>query len=133
MMRVAIEVLTSGGSSCWSPKGRDALVSAIEVLRDLDMPPDEVDAVVAADQPVIVHRYMELHRERLEERLADQVRTLERVKRILTPAIPEAAYSLYLAFLLHRLNSMSRSGARPMSHPSPSSFSRYCRYSRSNG
>jgi hypothetical protein len=91
MMRVATEVLTSGGSSCWSPKGRDALVPAIEVLRDLDMPPDEVDAVVAADQPVIVHRYMELHRERLEERLADQVRTLERVKRILTPAIPEAA------------------------------------------
>jgi hypothetical protein len=91
MMRLTTEVLTSGGSSCWSPKGRDALVSAIEVLRDLDMPPDEVDAVVAADQPVIVHRYMELHRERLEERLADQVRRLERVKRILTPAVPEAA------------------------------------------
>jgi len=81
-------VLTSGGCSCWSSKGRDALVSAIEVLRDLDMPPDEVDAVVSADQPVIVHRYMELHRERLEERLADQVRTLESVKRILTPATP---------------------------------------------
>lgn len=90
MMRGAIKVLTSGGGSCWWPEGRDALVSAIEVLRDLDMPPDEVDAVVATDQPVIVHRYMELHRERLEERLADQVRTLERVKRILSPAISEA-------------------------------------------
>lgn len=65
---------------------RDALVSAIKVLRDLDMPPDEVDAIVAAHHPLIVHRVMELHRERLEERLADQLRTLDRLERILTPA-----------------------------------------------
>jgi hypothetical protein len=62
----------------------DAITSAIQALRELDMPPDEVSAVVAADQPVIVHAYIELHRERLEERLADQVRILERLERILT-------------------------------------------------
>lgn len=57
-------------------------------LRDLDMPADEVDVVVAAEHPVIVHRYLELHRERLEERLADQLRTLERLERFLIPGDP---------------------------------------------
>lgn len=60
------------------------------VLRDLDMPPDEVDAVVAADQPVIVHRYLELHRERLQERLADQVRMLEHLEGVLSQELLEA-------------------------------------------
>ena len=60
-------------------------------LRGLDLPPDEVDAVVTADNPVVVHRYLELHRERLQERLAKQLRTLERLERLLAPVIVEAA------------------------------------------
>jgi DNA-binding transcriptional MerR regulator len=79
-----IEVRTSGVVSCWSSKGGDALVSAIEELSDLDMPPDEIAAMVQAQDPQLVRRYLELHRERLEERLADQVRTLERLERLLT-------------------------------------------------
>jgi len=35
--------------------------------------PSEIDAVLDPDDPVIVHRYLELHRERLEERLAEQI------------------------------------------------------------
>jgi hypothetical protein len=75
----------SSGSVDSPPHTRlDALTSALQVLRELDMPPDEVAAIVAADQPLIVHAYIELHRERLEERFANQVRILERLERILT-------------------------------------------------
>ena len=50
------------------------------------MPAAELQAILRSDDPVIVRRYLELHRERLEERLAEQVRTLERLERQLDPA-----------------------------------------------
>jgi hypothetical protein len=61
--------------------------SAIQILDALGMPRDEVRAVVAADDPAIVHRYIELHAERLAERLADQLQTLGRLERTLNLAI----------------------------------------------
>jgi DNA-binding transcriptional MerR regulator len=57
-----------------------------ETLREQGMPTAELQAILRSDDPVIVRRYLELHRERLEERLAEQVRTLERLERQLDPA-----------------------------------------------
>jgi len=57
-----------------------------ETLRDQGMPVAELQAILRSDDPVIVRRYLELHRERLEERLAEQVRNLERLERQLDPA-----------------------------------------------
>ena len=57
-----------------------------ETLREQGMPAAELQAILRSDDPVIVRRYLELHRERLEERLAEQVRTLERLERQLDPA-----------------------------------------------
>jgi hypothetical protein len=51
------------------------------------MPPEEIRAVLTADEPELVRRYLELHRERLEEGLADRRRTLSEVE----PRVAEAA------------------------------------------
>lgn len=48
------------------------------------MPSGEIDAVLDTDDPVIMRRYLELHREHLEERLAEQIRALRRIERELT-------------------------------------------------
>lgn len=65
---------------------RDVLTSVVGTLLDLGMPSHEIAAVVAADQPV-VHQYLDLHRERLAEQLADQLQILARIEGILTRAI----------------------------------------------
>jgi len=57
-----------------------------ETLREQGMPAVELQAILRSDDPVIVGRYLELDRERLEERLAEQVRTLDRLERQLDPA-----------------------------------------------
>jgi DNA-binding transcriptional MerR regulator len=57
-----------------------------ETLREQGMPAAELQSILRSDDPVIVRRYLELHRERLEERLAEQVRTLERLGQELDPA-----------------------------------------------
>ena len=36
---------------------------AVGVLRSQDMPPGEIRAVLSTDDPDVVHRYLELHRE----------------------------------------------------------------------
>jgi hypothetical protein len=59
----------------------------IQILHELDMPPEDVRALVAAGDPVVVHRYIELHGERLAERLADRLQTLVRLERTLNDAI----------------------------------------------
>jgi hypothetical protein len=48
------------------------------------MPPREIRIVLEADDPVVLQRYLELHRERLEERLAVQIRALEAINRKVT-------------------------------------------------
>jgi N-acyl-L-homoserine lactone synthetase len=60
------------------PRGR--LVGALSTL---GMPFEEIRAVLRATEPVVVARYMELHRERLAENLADRIRELEALERIL--------------------------------------------------
>jgi len=52
-----------------------------ETLREQGMPAEELQAILRSDDRVIVRRYLELHRERLEERLAEQLQTLEHLER----------------------------------------------------
>lgn len=52
------------------------VAEAIRVLRSVDMPLDEIKAVLAADTPEAVHKQLAVHRERLAERLAADERML---------------------------------------------------------
>ena len=47
------------------------------------MPPQEIRAILAASDPLVVRRLMELHRERLEEWLEEQRRLLANIERCL--------------------------------------------------
>ena len=49
------------------------------------MPPEEIDAILGADDPEVIRKYLELHEERLEERLADQRRSIGRMMQVITP------------------------------------------------
>ncbi len=53
-------------------------------LRRHQMPTEEILAVLGTEDPAVVHRYIELHRERLEERLAQQLRELTEVEHVLS-------------------------------------------------
>lgn len=68
---------------------RRSIAWAVGTLHDHEMPADEIRAVLAAEDPEVVRRYLELHRERLQERVANQRRTLVSVERSLTAAILE--------------------------------------------
>jgi hypothetical protein len=61
---------------------------AVTALRRQGMPRDEISAVLAANDPAVIRRYLELHQERLEEWVAEQRRTLARIERWLAEAIP---------------------------------------------
>jgi DNA-binding transcriptional MerR regulator len=52
-------------------------------LQQQGMPLKEIVAVLGATDFDVVHRYMELHVERLEERLAEQRRTLAVIENLL--------------------------------------------------
>jgi DNA-binding transcriptional MerR regulator len=52
-------------------------IRVVGALRRNRMPRAEIRAVLAADDPEIVRRYLELHRERLEEQLEDRRRALD--------------------------------------------------------
>ena len=67
------------------------VVWAAEVLRKQRMPPAEIGAVLEADDGEEIRRRLELHGERLQERLVDVLRTLARVERSLTEALEPAA------------------------------------------
>jgi len=47
-----------------------------DVLRRCQMPPDEIRWVLTSDDPAVVHMILELHRERLEEELAERRKAL---------------------------------------------------------
>jgi hypothetical protein len=57
------------------------MTSVARTLRRLGMPSDEIHALLSATDPEVVRRYLELHRERLEERLAEHVETLLSIER----------------------------------------------------
>jgi hypothetical protein len=49
-----------------------AAATARRILRGQGMPPQEIRAVLAAGDPLVVRRLLELHRERLDEWLEEQ-------------------------------------------------------------
>lgn len=53
------------------------------VLRDQGMPPDELRVVLTTPDRELVRRHLELHLERLEERLVTQRRKVAAIQRIL--------------------------------------------------
>src|SRR5439155_24036415 len=52
--------------------GSDVCADAAEVRRRCQMPEDEIRWVLTPDDPAVVHMILELHRERLEEELAER-------------------------------------------------------------
>lgn len=62
-----------------------------KTLRLQGMPIEEIRVVLTADDPVVVHRYLELHHERLDERLAEQRRNLASLERSLSRMHGEVA------------------------------------------
>ena len=54
--------------------------TAPDVLRRCQMPPDEIRWALTAEDPWVVHMILELHRERLEEELAERRRALGEVE-----------------------------------------------------
>jgi hypothetical protein len=70
------------------PVDWDNLLSAAHQLQRLGMPPTEIHTVLVTDDPDVVRRLMELHRERLQERLADEVARVGRIEASLSDAIP---------------------------------------------
>lgn len=64
--------------------GPTTAVSAVRlagILLRQRMPLGEIGAVLRTRDPEVVHRYLELHRERLEERLDAQVEALAPIER----------------------------------------------------
>jgi len=65
----------------------DRVTWTARALRRQEMPSEEISAILRADDPEIVRRYLELHRERLEERLVDHLRTVDRIERLLAQTV----------------------------------------------
>jgi hypothetical protein len=64
--------------------GTDVRAGAADVLRCCQMPEDEIRWVLSADDPAVVHMILELHRERLEEELAERRKPLGEIEARLT-------------------------------------------------
>jgi hypothetical protein len=63
--------------------GSDVRADATELLRGCQMPEDEIRWVLSADDPAVIHMILELHRERLEEELAERRRKLQELELVL--------------------------------------------------
>jgi DNA-binding transcriptional MerR regulator len=62
---------------------RVTAATARRILRRQGMHPREIRAVLAANDPLLARRVLELHRERLEERLEEQRRLVATIERSL--------------------------------------------------
>jgi hypothetical protein len=60
------------------------MMRAAALLRETGMPADEIRTIVTTADPELARRYLELHLERLEERLAAQRRSLASVESLLS-------------------------------------------------
>ena len=63
----------------------EALPGVGATLVEQGMPIEEVQLVLRSDDPVIVRRHLELHRERLAERSDEQRREADRLEVLLAP------------------------------------------------
>jgi len=62
----------------------DQPIDAAEVLRRCQMPPDEIRWILSTDDPAVIHMILELHRERLDEELAERRQALGELEAWLT-------------------------------------------------
>jgi hypothetical protein len=65
-------------------RGEGVLAWAARVLQEQAMPREEVTAILSTHDRRMIHQYLELHVERLEETLAAERRTIERIESLLT-------------------------------------------------
>lgn len=65
--------------------------SVARALLRQDMPFGEVRAVLDSDDPAIVRRYLELHRERVEEQIVERRRALDMVERTLVERLDSSS------------------------------------------
>jgi effector-binding domain-containing protein len=72
----------SSGYRYYRP-GQANRAEAIRILRAVDMPLDEIREVLGEDDPDMVGKRLQMHRERLQERLADQERMLRYLERLI--------------------------------------------------
>lgn len=82
-----------GGNAGWvSTGGRDGgpLHWAVALLSDQGMPPEEIATLLHAEDSQVVHRLLDLHRERLAERLTGERRIVELIETLLTAATGRA-------------------------------------------
>jgi len=70
---VADAMRSAGGVAAW----------AIRALFDQGMPWAEIGSILGSDDPALVRRTLELHRERLEEHLAEKRAELDRIEPLL--------------------------------------------------
>ncbi len=63
---------------------RDPRAEAGSALRRQGMTPEEVARILAEDDPEMVRRRLELHREELVERLDEDLVNIDRIERVLT-------------------------------------------------
>ena len=68
---------------------RDLVGEAEATLFEQGMPADEIRAVLGADDALIVRRYLELHRERLIERLVEERLAVDQVERLLMDPVAQ--------------------------------------------
>jgi hypothetical protein len=75
------------------PEGPDVSspIRAAALLRESRMPADEIRTIVTTADAELVHRFVELHLERLEEWLLEQRRTLASVEELLASGTHPAA------------------------------------------
>lgn len=95
---------------------------AVRILRSVDMPLDEIKAALESDNPDLVHKHLEGHRQRLSSRLAKDERMLAFLETLMNRkegimdykiTIEEAAPQLVAATRVHtsRANAGSAIGA----------------------
>ena len=76
-----------GGPAAGGMDRLGALAWAEMVLRDQEMPPDELRVILTTPDRELVRHHLELHLERLEEWLSNQRRRVAAVERIVAEAI----------------------------------------------
>jgi DNA-binding transcriptional MerR regulator len=88
------------------------VATARRILRGQGMPPKEIRAVLAGDDPLFVRRLLELHRERLGEWLDEQQRLVASIERSLAGEPGPVRFED-----MSELAARSDAGARPHSCP----------------
>jgi hypothetical protein len=72
---------------------RSSALRVARTLRRQHMPVTEIRAIITTSDPELIGRYLELHRERLEERLAEQRDDLAALDDVLGPSVQKGFHT----------------------------------------